>query len=266
MIRLTSTQKENIAKLIKKGNSLNKISKFLNLSKTTVYYHFRKIKGKTIKLPIINFPSEKVKGEVVGIFAGDGSLCFVPNDYAYVVRIHSSICNFDYLFYVKKLFERCFGTKFRICEYKTKRFLEKRSKLIYHFFFKFLDFNPRNKSNTIKLKKNLSDEFKLGFLIGLFDTDGTITKDKEGGLRMVYFTSSKSLANQLKKTIKEFGFECNITKSKDECNQIFLYRNSIRKFAKFINSYKVNKRLKLWAGRSMEDRFLGNSNQSGNLV
>lgn len=260
MKRLTIEQLGEVQNLINEGKSLKKISKVLNLSKTTIYYHFRRIKGRTIIQPLLDFPSERIKGEIVGIFSGDGSLTFVPRNYGYIVRIHSSIYNFDYILYVKNLFEKCFGTKFALCKYKTRRNIEKKSKMIYNFFFEYIDFNPKDKAHTVKLKDGLSTEFKKGFLKGLMDTDGTFFKDeKRKAITMAYFTSSRNLAKQLKNMINEFGFECNISVAKrDGCNSVFLYQNSIIKFAKFINSYKVNKRLKLWAGRSTVDRYLGN--------
>jgi len=266
MKRLTDMQLKNIKKLMNEGKSLKKISKILNLSKTTVYYHFRKIKGRTIIQPAIHFPSERILGEVVGIFSGDGSLSFVPVNYGYTVRIHSSIYNFDYLIYVKKLFEKCFGTKFALCKYKSKRFIEKKSKSIYNFFFNYIDFSPKDKAHTVKLRDELSNEFKGGFLKGLFDTDGTFFKDEKrsGRIMMSYFTSSKELAKQLKDIIKGFGFECNISEDKRcGCNSIFIYKNSVMKFAKFLNSYKTNKRMKLWAGRSTGRSLSRQSNRNG---
>lgn len=244
MRRLTSNQLKEIENLIKDGKSLKKIAKITNLSKTTVYYHFRKLKGRTIKYPIFNFSSDEELGEVVGIFAGDGSLHFIPENYRYVVRIHSSLRNIDYLMHVKTLYERCFGVSFPVRKYKTRRFLEKNSKLIFYLFFNYLDFDPRNKSNTVKLKNIFSKKFNKGFLRGLLDTDGTFCIDNEGKLRLVYYTSSKELSKRLKIIIKNFGFECNISMSKNGCNQVFLYRSSIRNFARFLNSYKVNRRIK----------------------
>jgi hypothetical protein len=165
----------------------------------------------------------------------------------------------DYLIYVKTLFERCFRTKFSLCKYKTRRNIEKKSKMIYNFFFDYIDFNPRDKAHTIRLKDGLAEGFKKGFLKGLMDTDGTISMERGGRIAMAYFTSSKAMAIQLRKIIRDFGFECNISTAKrDGCNSVFIYKNSVSGFAKFINSYKVNKRLKSWAGRSTVDRYLGN--------
>ena len=236
MVIVNSKLLDKIKKLTEHGTSLNNIQKLTGLSKTTIYYHVRKIKGRTIVQPSINFKSEKTLGEVVGIFAGDGSLNFVADDYRYTIRIHSSIYNFEYLLYVKKLYERCFKTKFRICKYNTRRFLEKQSKMIYNFFFNYIDFNPHDKANTVKLKSGLSREFKIGYLKGILDTDGTVCNTKTGK-KIAIYTSSDFVAPQIRNIIEELGFACGMSKSSKDVYSIYLLSRDVDRFIRFVKPF-----------------------------
>ena len=73
MAYLPKEIRQKIIKRINENVSINNISKELNLAKSTIYYHYKKIKGKKPKEIEFNFRSEKEIGEFLGIFSGDGN-------------------------------------------------------------------------------------------------------------------------------------------------------------------------------------------------
>jgi len=149
--------------------------------------------------------SEEV-GEVVGIFAGDGSQYFEPKKYAYEVNVHFGITNFWYAWYVRQLYESFFQKKFRLQrEGKTQLRLRTSSKEIYAFFSKHLVYDSQIKHSTVKLRKTeLPTSFKLGFLLGLFDTDGHVSLDKDR-IRIGHTTTSQKLASDVSHILSELG-------------------------------------------------------------
>ena len=94
--RLNSTELDQISTLILSGFSLKTIANKLNKSKTTIYYHFRKVKGKTIIPLTINRLNDELIGEFIGLFAGDGSF-YKTKDYKYKIRLHFSCRDQNYV-------------------------------------------------------------------------------------------------------------------------------------------------------------------------
>lgn len=212
-MRLTTHQLEEIERLTKRGLSLNHIAKTLGVSKTTVYYHFRKTRGMTTKKPNIRFESDYKFGEVIGIFAGDGSFHFEPKGYHYQVRVHFGIKSMNYLKYVKFLFDKSFGKEFPIYKGGSKRYvLQAYSKDIAQFFLSVMNFEPSNKSNTVYLRRPFlsNSEFTRGFLRGLLDTDGTICNTKTG-TAIAFYTSSEKLAKQISFCLRKFEIKHGIS-------------------------------------------------------
>ena len=138
MKRLSGDEVERICDYVKLGHSLNKISKKLDISKTTIYYHYIRIKPKRETKPF-NLSDEEKVGEVVGIFAGDGSLTTDKN-YHYIVRIHLGTYMEDYADYVRNLYEDIFNKRFRKYIDRSRITLITQSKDIYNFFFNYLNF------------------------------------------------------------------------------------------------------------------------------
>lgn len=84
----TQKEKNKIRELASEGKSVNQIKEELNLPKSTVYYHFRKEVGQKQKENALEIPvSEEVKGEICGIFAGDGNFYREENQ-KYRVRFY----------------------------------------------------------------------------------------------------------------------------------------------------------------------------------
>ena len=224
-MRLDTSKISEIENLAKHGESLNKISKRLGIKKTTVYYHFRKFKGKTIIKPKFNFNSDEELGEVIGIFAGDGSYYFDPKRYNYQIRIHFGIMNIRYMKYVKNILGRGFGKNFNDKkDGPNKIILEICSKDIANFFFRYLNFESSDKSKTVCLKSSFLEKrrFVIGFLRGLLDTDGTICICKTG-MRIAFYTSSQQLSIQISKSLGHLNIQHGISSSRSRQNQYNVY-------------------------------------------
>jgi hypothetical protein len=70
---LSSQLLASITKDILDGLSLKKISIKYGCAKSTLYYHYKKLKGKRYQQPNVAPMFSEIDGEIVGIFAGDGS-------------------------------------------------------------------------------------------------------------------------------------------------------------------------------------------------
>ena len=153
MALIKSEIKKEMIGQISKGVSINIISKSLNLGKSTIYHYYKKIKGKKYKEPEFKVSFSEKEGEITGIFAGDGSQYFEPKRYHYEVNIHFGAKNLEYLFYVKELYEKFFNKKFRIEKSNpTTLRLRTYSKKSYYYFTNYLDYDPRIKHSTVRLK------------------------------------------------------------------------------------------------------------------
>lgn len=212
MVLLNAKLKEELIKQIKKGNSVNKISKLLRLGKSTVYYYYKKIQGKKYKAPHFIVSASEIEGEITGIFAGDGSQFYSQKRGSYEINIHFGAKNEKYARYVKNLFEQYFNKKFRLNYEKEGTIIRIRtqSKIIFYYFKNYLDYDPHIKHATVKLNNlNFPNDFKKGFLRGLFDTDGSILyKEKENRIRISFYTTSFELMKQMKMLMKEFNMTC----------------------------------------------------------
>jgi len=254
--------KEEMIKGINSGTSINKISKGLNLGKSTIYYHYKKIKGKRYKEPQFISNLSKEEGEILGIIIGDGSLFYRKNNWNYCIKIRFGKINKEYSIYVKKILERFFKKKFYLYEdCKDKLSLITTDKKIYNHLMNFIDFNKGRKYSTVKVKnlKKLPNSFKKGLIKGLIDTDGSVCQGKDGRIRIGFYTTSKKLSKQFVELLKQFNFKYGyyITKPKSHYMQrkeyksnilysTYIWKESIVHFIKLIKPYKSNKIKGLW--------------------
>jgi hypothetical protein len=248
MNRLNKEIKKELITQIKKGISINNISRELSIAKSTIYYHYKKIKGRRYKRLNIVPNYSKIEGEIVGIFAGDGSQYFEPNRYKYEVNVHFGYKNKKYALYVKKLYEGYFGKNFELKNEKNKKLrLKTSSKEIYNYFHHYLDFIPQTKHSTIKLKKfKLSKWFKTGFLKGFVDTDGSVYfKNNKNKIGVSFYTTSRYLAYQLESILNEFGFKYGHYVIKREnwkpLHNIQLLQQSVETFLNIVKPFKTNR-------------------------
>jgi intein/homing endonuclease len=248
MALLKPELKEEIIKQIKKGNSINKISKDLSAGKSTIYYYYKKIKGKKYKEPHFTLRASETEGEIVGIFAGDGSQFYASKQGAYQINIHFGAKNEKYAKYVKKIFENYFNKKFWLAYEKEGSIIRVRtqSKKIFYYFKEYLTYGSRTKHSTVRLNTlNLPKEFKKGFLRGLFDTDGSVLyQKKEKRVRIAFYTTSSELMKQIKLLMKEFDFKCgygirkNRHKRYKDLYVLWMWKESNDKFLKEIAPFK----------------------------
>ena len=210
-----SPYREEIVLLLKQSTSINKISARLNVAKSTIYHHYKKLFGRKIKQPeFIVGSNPEVEGEIVGIFAGDGSQYFDKKAYHYQVNVHFGLKNRRYAEYVKSLFERFFDKHFNLKnEFKhgTLR-LQTNSKIIFHFFKNYLNYNCKIKHSTVELKSKKNKRlFYIGFIRGLFDTDGTVSYYPAQKRKIVLLTTtSQTLAKQVKQILEKFKVCCTL--------------------------------------------------------
>lgn len=196
---LSNELRNEIRDKIKNGISINNISKELSLGKSTIYYYYKKIKGKKFIEPEFKLRNSRLEGEINGIFAGDGSQYYDAKRGSYEVNVHFGAKNYWYAIYVKELFEKFFQKKFRLdFEYGSKFRLRTQSRKIFNYFQNYLSYDCHIKHCTVKLKEQCSSAFKIGFLKGMFDTDGCFSlNNPERRARVSYCTTSEELAKQI---------------------------------------------------------------------
>ncbi len=259
MALLNIKVKEEMIKQIEEGTSINKISKSLNLGKSTIYYYYRQIKGKKYVEPTFDINFSEIEGEIVGIFAGDGSQYFEPKAGHYEVNVHFGGQNYWYALYVKDLFEKFFNKKFRLNKETLNRYrLRIHSKEIFKFFKNYLEYVPQIKHCTVRLKfVNFSNKFKIEFLRGLVDTDGCLYNVvRENRLRINYCTTSDQLSKQISEILNNFDIKNSITVNiREYRNEKPVYYVNVWKDSadKFINLVKPLKARIRWAGDSIRN-------------
>ena len=242
--------KESLIKEIKNGISINKISRKLNLANSTIYYHYKKIKGKKSKDSnfIINFSENE--GEIVGIFTGDGSQHGDIPHGNYKTNIHFGN-NLAYVNYVKNLYDNYFNKTWSLYKefpkgYDIKYKLNAVNKKIFNYFPNYIIYKRETKHNTVKLKTlNLPKHFKIGFLRGLVDTDGTVCK-YDNRIRVIYYTTSKILAKQIKLLLKDIEVKSEVYMTKKQgYKDLYMVQLSQKDVIKFLNKVRPYKQRRL---------------------
>ncbi len=190
-----------IHRRIEAGESINCISNSLRLAKSTIFEHYRRLKGRKFALVKINEIPDDVKGEIVGAFAGDGSFQKGSN-YHYVIRF--------YLSPDEEAYGKILCQKMSLLFSKTPRMwksscvnnfvIRYNSKIVYLWLKKYLVWDE-NKTATIRLKGKIFDYsrlFLIGFLRGCLDTDGYVSRN---GGSTVFATISIKLADQISEAL-----------------------------------------------------------------
>ncbi len=266
MHKLSQEQIKQIQQLTASGVSLNKIFRKVGCSKTAAYNYFVKVKGRTYFQPKIHFVNLEEEGEILGLFAGDGCLTTVPRLYRYVVRITFGRGKVASLHRVKPLLERNLGKRFSIKSDGCCFVLETMSKKIYDYFLTRLDFDSHEKSPSVKLREIPSDErFKIGFIRGLIDTDGTVCRQNHCKVpQIAFYTTSPTLAEQVLIILSDLNFSTTKTvllpgTSRRIANYP-LFKIRIRNSAceRFLSEIRPFRGV-LWARRSTVDRRYGKS-------
>jgi len=178
MKRLNKKEISFIINSAKQGKSINFISKNLGLSKSVVYYWFRKEIGKKIKKVEINKNLKEEIGEIVGAFAGDGNF-YLDKNYRYRIRFYFSKNEIKYAEKFNSILKKVYGKCGNIMKYRNVVILDICGKVIIDHIKNFLVWEDK-KSYSVRLKNkppNYSLDFLKGFCRGLIDTEGWVNKN-----------------------------------------------------------------------------------------
>ncbi|MBU1975610.1 MAG: helix-turn-helix domain-containing protein [Nanoarchaeota archaeon] len=198
---------DQIHKLIREGNSLNEIANKLSRSKTTIYYHFRKIKGSTYSNINLNQLEDEAWGDFLGLFAGDGNY-FKTKTYNYRIYIFfgpdQQYIHKEVKILLTNLFKKTPSEGRRV----NVLYLYYCSKELIELMKEYLDWDQmRDKTYTVHLKKRAySAAFKRGFLRGNIDSDGYISKN-----RIEFASVSPLLIQDISQFTKDMGFKFSYT-------------------------------------------------------
>jgi intein/homing endonuclease len=222
------------------------ISRRYGIWKSTLYYHYRKIKGRRYALPNVIPRYSEIEGEIVGLFAGDGSQYFDRKRSHYEINVVFGKQNVAYALYVQNLFQAFFRKKFRLMDSGNGTLrLRTESKAIFHYFHYYLNYDSCIKHATVRLKEvALPRLFIVGFLRGLVDTDGSVWVDKKRNrLLIAFFSTSKRLATQILMLLDNLSLPASIY-----CNKRPLYKplytirlrsHAMRDFLRIITPFKM---------------------------
>ena len=180
MNRLSDIEIKQIRLFIEDGKSLNQISKKLEKNKTTVYYHFRKIKGRSVRPISVNFDNSELIGEFIGLFAGDGCMD-KTKDYKYRVYLYFNISEEEFTKnLIKNVLIKLFGKKPMIFKRGNVIDLCYYSKGIHNLVASYLTWDKSSKKTySVKLKSEKQpNNFIIGFIRGCLDSDGHLSNKK----------------------------------------------------------------------------------------
>lgn len=234
---LTQTEIEKITEMAKQNKSLNEISKNLNLKKTTVYYWVVKAIGKKINPVKIDRSNEFAIGQFIGAFSGDGNFYFDKKSYHYRISFVTASYEKMYAIELQKLIRQIFGKDPAMYELENKILLVVYGKSILELIKEYLRWRGE-KGSTVRLRHDLSfysSDFLRGFVRGLFDTDGNVSKKKA---QIMLGSISQRIISQVSDILKMFDLEHSFYKyrprpNRREFNCIYLYNKE--------NLYKFNK-------------------------
>lgn len=250
----SETEIEKIRLMASKGKSVNAIKEKLEIPKSTVYYHFKKEVGQKQKRNQPEIPEDQdFRGELCGIFAGDGNFYHEKSNHKYRTTITLNI-NDDYWNKLQDLLTEKLGKEpltLKEPEFSRLR-LRYESKILYKFFDKRLDWNKPDKTGSISLKqKKYPEEFKKGFLRGLIDTDGHLDLNQK---RLSFNTISKPLAETTESLLSQLDLEnktyC-FEDDRENCRDMYRTYVTGEEVEKFITKIKPRhpkKRLNKFSG------------------
>tara|TARA_Y100000310_G_scaffold333429_1_gene410982 strand:+ start:829 stop:1584 length:756 start_codon:yes stop_codon:yes gene_type:complete len=223
MPRIDKEIKNKIIKDIEEGKSLGQISSFTGVSKTTIYYHMRKLLGRKYKLIKLKTDDLELIGEAMGLFAGDGQFIYDKKRGDYKIKIYFNRKDKRCIKYYSSVFHKLIGKKPTLFPSGPVMILQVSSKEFCNFVLNWVKFT-KPKVRSIELRKKLmlkNKIFVIGFLRGLIDSDGYVRK----GRPEIYFGSiSTKLIRDFKRSLGLFNFE---------------YKQYIRKHETWQDYYKI---------------------------
>lgn len=243
---LTEKQKNEIKKLTENGHSLKEIAQKLGKGKTTIYYHFRKIKGRTVHFVVLNLNNDELLGEFIGLVAGDGCL-YKTKQYHYRVYLCFNITEKKYVDELASVLFPLFGIYPLRIRRENRLILVYCSKQIFSLVCGYLTWNPMSrKCHTVRLiKRDHSKKFKIGFIRGNLDSDGYLSDKK-----ISFASTSHYLINDIMSYLSDLDITFHYAVYKEKrSNKKDMHHVNIRKAysEKFLHMIKPRERKNLSA-------------------
>jgi hypothetical protein len=242
--RLSEEQITQINRLVKEGKSLKCISRILTKPKTTVYYHFRKIKGRTVYPIIPRAVNDELIGEFIGLFAGDGCV-YKSKGYNYRTYLYFNITERPFVEdLITNVLIKIFGKRPMIFIRENRLILCYGSRNIHEFINKYLVWDRKSrKTYSVRLKDvGHSRRFKVGFIRGSLDSDGHFSR------KQISFASvSPGLIRNIKKFLEDLNINNSLTRYKEKrSNRKDLYQIRIPKIdhENFVKTIRPRNRVK----------------------
>ncbi|MEK6967145.1 MAG: LAGLIDADG family homing endonuclease [Nanoarchaeota archaeon] len=242
IFRLNKEEKNKIEIFVKNNYSLNRIANQLGKSKSTIYYHFFKLRGRTIQKQKIITANEEIKGEFIGLFAGDGCLDKTA-DYKYRIYLFFNIKEKNLVEkIIKNNLHVLFSKKPMIFMTENKIIICFYSKAIKELIMKYLRWDKKyRKGHTVHLINNKqSKKFMVGFLRGSIDSDGYISRNK-----IVFASISPLLIRDIAKFLNVLRIEHQIYEYDDKRGKrkriyhIYVKKHHQNKFVTMVKPRKV---------------------------
>ena len=205
----------------------------------------QKQKENRLELPEDN----EVKGELCGVFAGDGNF-YEDKNYKYRVKFTPNI-NDDYWEGLAAFLEKSLDKEPRANHQESynRTNLRYEQKELIDFLRGKLDWNEKDKTRTVRLKDaNYSHDFKIGFLRGLLDTDGFVSKKQN---RVTSNSISKNLTRDVSKILEENQIDHYIVQEEDkrekrrDMHRARITGNNIKKLIELIEPRHPKKNIKI---------------------
>lgn len=244
MKRLDDLTIEKITSLTKSGLSLNNITKITGLSKSIVYYWFRKVSKNKMPKVSINQSLQEEIGEFIGAFCGDGNY-FLDKNYQYKIRIYLGLHEEWYANHLNEHTKKIFSKYGKVwCDRKRKICIFRIMGVDVISFIKDKVSWEGRKAYSIRLKNNrkmYTKDFKIGFLRGLYMTDGWLNKETGN---VGFGCTSKNLVDDFSNILSEFSIEHHRYSFDKEGRKTLFYLRIPRRYSKeFLREIKIKKML-----------------------
>ena len=179
---------------------MNEISKLTGVAKSTIYYHYRRIRGRTLIPVTVSQQDPELTGEFLGLFAGDGSF-HLSKKYHYRVSLFFNVNESNYVDnLIKFVLLKLFNKAPMVCRQRNVLAVMYNSKSIYGLIKSYLRWSGE-KTYSIRLRKRPhSRAFMIGFLRGSMDRDGYFDEHK-----LQFSSVSRNLIEDISYFLHELG-------------------------------------------------------------
>jgi len=176
--RLTINQIDKINRLSATGVSLYNISRHLNLSKSTVYYHAKRYCRK-MSLFNVDFLNDAEKGYVIGLFLGDGSFNKGHSNPRFFVRFaFDAKRDQDVISRLTHILGKA-GKKVSVFPWKNNTIVKVCSKELVIYIqqnIKYIKGLNSKREKHLLVHSDWPADFKYGIIAGIIDSDGHVHK------------------------------------------------------------------------------------------